>query len=241
MNIVNHLRFRARNFQIYYFIFIYSFFPNTSSIFAQKKFLKGYVITLKADTLFGEVWDRRDPRQPIPKQKIFFRNYQKQEFRFTPDEVKGYCLSEKNQSFCTLPLGIDRKMYFLEIVISGHVSLLAHRQITVSSSESVKIDGRIVLYPEKQWKIGGDTGRSFKSNLREGLIMPIEVTFYLEKTNNASSLMKWRPTDYKATAQFYFSKDKELMDDIISEKIIFPEIEKIVKDYNDYINYINFK
>lgn len=67
-----------------------------------------------------------------------------------------------------------------------------------------------------------------------GLSQKAPPDYFLQKTNDVNSLMEWREVDYKKTANYFFKENKDMIKLIESESLKHDDIQKIVKDYNEW-------
>lgn len=67
-----------------------------------------------------------------------------------------------------------------------------------------------------------------------GLSSQTPPDYYLQKNKDDNSLMEWRSGDYKRTAAQFFKADTSLMRSIEDDKFSHGDIQKIVKQYNEW-------
>ena len=91
---------------------------SANTLFAQIQFKSGYIITLDGNTLFGEI-DYQDDNI-LSRQCRFRENPQSQLQMFSPSDIAGYRFTDGKYF---VSKNIDGKLYFLEYLLNGTVSL----------------------------------------------------------------------------------------------------------------------
>ena len=187
--------------------------------FSQEGFRSGYIITYKGDTIKGKIKDRKFYNSVLSWQKILFINDKGEKEKLSADEIKGYVKAD-SLAFHTLTLGIEEKKRFVAIVESGAVILFA--------DISKPAPSKVQLSPST-------SGLGLYVTVRmDGVTQKIEGEYYLQKRGDVNSLMQWRNTDYKKTANYFFKGDTTLLQSIENEKLKYEEIQTIVREYNSW-------
>ena len=179
--------------------------------FSQDGYMDGYIITRKGDTIQGKIKDRKYPAGPGDSDKIRFIDEKGNESKKTPDEIKAYC-KKGVLFFRSLPIGVDGKIRFAEILEYGDVILFGFTNDSFVSTISKSTSGK-------------DKSKN---------ALPLGVEYFLQKKNDTKSLMKVRPKEFERTASFYFQDDVELRKKIEERSLIYEDIRQVVKTYNDY-------
>ena len=179
--------------------------------FAQYGYMDGYIVTLTGDTIRGKIKDRKYSARPGDSDKIKFIDAKGNESKKTPDQIKLYC-KKGSLFFYSLPIGMERKPKFAEILEYGDVLLFGY------NNESFM------------------TGVTKTRKLSPGKTpLPENIEYLFQRKNDVNSLMKVRPKDFESTASFYFQKDAELKKKIEDKTFTYEDIRLIVKTYNAFI------
>jgi hypothetical protein len=180
-----------------------------SVAWSQEGFLPGYVITNWGDTIYGKVKDSRYANASVKWQKIEFINNKGEKTEYSTWTAKEYKRGET--LFRAFPIGIDRKVMFLEMEENGPVVLYSLNHGT-------------------GWGAAGNgIGVTPKGQDHED-----RVEFFLQRKNDPNSMMQWRPNDYTTTAKQFFKADTTLMREVREEKFGVGDIKKIVQLYNEW-------
>jgi len=178
--------------------------------FSQPGYDVGYIITNKGDTLKGKIKDRKYVASPANCDKISFIDVNGVEDSKTPYEIKQYCKKD-NQFFRSLPIGLESKLKFAEIIEYGDVILFGYTSNSFISTSSEVLSK------------SGDKKKDNKSN----------VEYFLQKRKDVNSLMKVKPKKFEETAIFFFQNDTSLVKKIEDNIYKYEDIKLIVKMYND--------
>lgn len=197
----------------YFFTLIILF--TTAIAFAQDGYVDGYIITNNGDTLRGKIKDRKYPAAPSNCDKIRFIGVGEKEEDKTPYDIKQYC-RKSTQFYKTLPIGIDAKLKFAEILDYGDVVLYGY------------VSGSFVSLAGDALSKSVDTKKESKSAAH------ITVEYYFQKKKDANSLMKVRPKQWERTATFFFQDDEDLVQKIESKTLKYEDIKTVVKTYNEF-------
>ena len=88
---------------------------------AQEGYELGYIITNKGDTIRGKIKDRKYTASPANSDKIRFIDSTGKEKGLDPYEIKQYY--KKGVFFRTLPIGLEAKLKFAEVLEYERVRL----------------------------------------------------------------------------------------------------------------------
>ena len=105
-----------------------------SSVFAQAKYYKGYVITLIGDTIKGEI--KKNPKREFDNfTKAAYRKSEGVEMKsFNPTKIKGYCVD----GVTYISHNIDGDQVFIKRVSTGAVNLY-EAQVEVMQMNEIKV------------------------------------------------------------------------------------------------------
>src|ERR1700744_1639798 len=148
--------------------------------FSQAPFEPGYVITNNGDTIKGQIKDRKYTASPPNPDKIRFIDSAGAEVNYGPNDIKQYCKKGTN-FFRTLPIGVESKLKFAEIIEYGDVILFGY---TSNSFVSTTTD----LLSK-----AGDSKKDAKTAANAS------IEYFLQKRKDANSLMKVKPKDFQRT------------------------------------------
>jgi len=181
---------------------------------AQAGYDLGYIITNKGDTVKGKIKDRKYTATPANSDKISFIDSSGHENDKTPYDIKQYC-KKGTLFFRSLPIGIDAKLKFAEILEYGDVILfgcVSNSFITLAGDALAK---------------SVDTKKESKSAAK------ITVEYFFQKRKDVNSLMKVRPKQWEGTATFFFQNDEDLVKKIEDKTLKYEDIKAVVKMHND--------
>src|SRR6185437_14896388 len=117
------------------YFFILGFLFTTYLSFSQEGYEDGYIITNKGDTIKGKIKDKKYAAGAANSDKISFINVSGKENNKTPDEIKQYC-KKGVQFFYSLPIGLEGKSKFAEILEYGDVILFGYVSASFISTTS---------------------------------------------------------------------------------------------------------
>src|ERR1700744_276347 len=197
-----------------FFAFVALFLACTC--FAQEGYDFGYIITNAGDTVKGKIKDRKYVAAPANWDKISFIDSSGEEKSKTPDEIKLYCKKGK-MFFRSLPIGLEAKLKFAEILEYGDVILFG-----CVSNSFVSLAGDALSKSL-------DTKKDSKSAAK------ITTEYFFQKRKDANSLMKVRPKQWERTATFFFQDDEDLVQKIESKTLKYEDIRAVVKTYNERV------
>ena len=198
----------------YFFAFIILLIACTT--FAQDGFDAGYIITNSGDTVRGKIKDRKYIAAPANSDKISFIDSSGKEKTKTPNDIKQYC-KKGTQFFRALPIGVDAKLKFAEILEYGDVILFGYVSNSFVSTTGDALS-KVV-----------DNKKDSKSAAK------VTVEYYFQKRRDVNSLMKVRPKEFERTATFYFQDDEDLVKKIEDKTIKVADIRLLVKTHNDRV------
>jgi hypothetical protein len=196
----------------YFFTFIILFVARV--VFSQAEFEPGYVITNEGDTLKGKIKDRKYTSNPANPDKIRFIDTAGVEISYGPDDIKQYC-KKGTLFFRVLPIGLESKLKFAEIIEYGDVILFGY----VSNS--------FVSTTADLLSKSGESKKDSKSAMRNG------VEYFFQKRKDVNSLMKVKPKDFREIALFYFQDDPELVSKLETGTLKYADIRLVVKTHNE--------
>ncbi len=183
-------------------------------VFAQAPFETGYVITNKGDTLKGKIKDRRYTASAPNPDKIRFIDSTGVEVNYGPDDIKKYCKKGIN-FFRVLPIGMEAKFKFAEIIEYGDVILFGY-----TSNSFVSTTGDLLSK-------AGETKKETKSAANNS------IEYFLQKRKDVNSLMKVKPKKFQQTALFFFQDDEDLVKKLEDETYKYKDIRLVVKTHNN--------
>ncbi len=205
------------------------FFSLGSGCIAQSGFINGYIITNKGDTVKGQVKDRKFPNSTTSWQKIDFIDSTGAKFSYTPEDIKEYGRRGKPR-YKTLVIGVEARETFLEVSNVGAVILYSYYRGTWGGAGNA-----VNVQPDKK---PSKEKAEFYLTVQNLPAHPNadkeKVECFLQLNNKPSSLMQWRPRDYKRTAKQFFSDYPELLELIENGTLDENDIFAIVKKYNDF-------
>jgi hypothetical protein len=182
--------------------------------FSQEGYEPGYIITNKGDTLKGKIKDRKYTASAANSDKISFIGINGKEENKTPEEIKQYCKKD-TQFFRVLPIGLEGKLKFAEILEYGDVILFGY---TSNSFVSTTSD---VLF------------KSVDKNKDGKPDAPKNLEYFFQKRKDPNSLMKVKPKKFQETATFFFQNDTDLIKKIEDKTFKYEDIRLVVKMYNE--------
>jgi hypothetical protein len=196
-----------------YFFTLFFLFVTFFS-FSQEGFESGYIITNKGDTLRGKIKDRKYTAGAANCDKIYFIGVDGKEEGKTPEEIKQYC-KKGIYFFRTLPIGLESKLKFAEILEFGDVILFGYTSNSLISTTSDVLSKSV------------DKNKDGKPDA------PKNLEYFLQKRKDPNSLMKVRPKKFQETTTFYFQNDSELVKKIENKILGYDDIRLVVKTHND--------
>jgi hypothetical protein len=194
--------------------FIVVFFLVSSLAFSQEGYESGYIITNKGDTLKGKIKNKKYTASEANSEKISFINSEGKESHKTPDEIKQYC-KRGVQFFRSLPIGLEGKSKFAEILEYGDVILFGYVSTSFVSTTSEVLS------------------KSTDKNKDGKPDAPNNLEYFFQKRKDPNSLMKVRPKKFQETAMFFFQNDSELMKKIEDKNLGYDDIRLVVKTHNE--------
>ncbi len=183
--------------------------------FSQEGYDVGYIITNKGDTLRGRIKDRKYTASAPNSEKISFIDSSGKEKNKPPDEIKQYC-KKGVQFFRVLPIGLEGKLRFAEILEYGDVILFGYTSNSFVSTTSDVLSKSV------------DKNKDGKPDA------PKNLEYFLQKRKDANSLMKVKPKKFQETAIFFFQNDSELVKKIEDKIWGYDDIQLVVKTHNDH-------
>ncbi|WP_282037151.1 outer membrane beta-barrel protein [Saccharicrinis aurantiacus] len=135
----------------------------TSLTMAQSDFVKGSVITLNGDTLYGEVNLRSNIKN---SESCIFRDTNTTH-TYLPNDIKAYTAStDKYYISKTVKLNADSANFFLEVLVQGDASLYYLKH---SGDDLFFIDqeGRLTLLSNKETIIEKDDGTKYSKESKQ--------------------------------------------------------------------------
>ncbi len=198
----------------YFFTLIILFI--SCEFFAQAGYDLGYIITNNGDTIKGKIKDRKYIAAPANCDKIIFIDSTGKEKDKTPYDIKQYC-KKGTMFFRSLPIGIDAKLKFAEILEYGDVILFG-----CVSNSFVSLAGDALAKSV-------DNRKDSKSAAK------ITVDYYFQKKKDVNSLMKVRPKQWESTATFFFQDDEDLVKKIEDKTLKYEDIRAVVRTHNELV------
>jgi len=195
--------------------FICGFLFVTCLVFSQEGYEVGYIITNKGDTIKGKIKDKKYTAGVANSDKISFINAEGKENNKTPDEIKQYC-KRGTLFFRSLPIGLEGKQKFAEILEYGDVILFGYVSASFVSTTSE------VLSKSK------DKNKDGKPDA------PSNMEYFFQKRKDPNSLMKVKPKKFQETAIFFFQTDTELIKKIEDKTFGYDNIRLLVKTHNEF-------
>jgi hypothetical protein len=184
--------------------------------FSQEGYELGYIITNKGDTIKGKIKDKKYSAAPANSDKISFIDVTGKESHKTPDEIKQYC-KKGVQFFRSLPIGLEGKLKFAEILEYGDVILFGYVSASFVSTTSEVLSKPI------------DKNKDGKPD------MPKNLEYFFQKRKDPNSLMKVKPKKFQETATFFFQNDTELVKKIEDKTLGYDDIRLVVKTHNELV------
>ncbi|HXU26331.1 MAG TPA: hypothetical protein VN698_03805 [Bacteroidia bacterium] len=194
--------------------FVYGFLLSCFFAFSQEGYELGYIITNKGDTIKGKIKDKKYTAGAANSDKISFINAAGKEDGKTPDEIKQYC-KKGVQFFRSLPIGLEGKLKFAEILEYGDVILFGYVSASFISTTSEVLSKPI------------DKNKDGKPD------MPKNLEYFFQKRKDPNSLMKVKPKKFQETATFFFQNDTELVKKIEDKALGYDDIRLVVKTHNE--------
>ena len=179
---------------------------------SQEGFEKGYVINNKGDTLRGKIKDRKYTAGVANSDKIRFIDSTGKEKSLDPYEIKQYC--RRGVFFRVLPIGLDAKLKFAEILEDGDVILFGYTSNSFVSTTSDVLSKSV------------DKNKDGKPDADKNL------EYFFQKRKDPNSLMKVKPKKFQETATFFFQNDSDLVKKIEDKSLGYDNIRLVVKTYN---------
>ncbi len=146
-------------------------------VFSQEGFELGYIITNKGDTLKGKIKDRKYTASAPNCDKISFIDASGKEGGKTADEIKQYC-KKGTQFFRVLPIGLEGKLKFAEILEYGDVILFGYTSNSFVSTTSEVLSKSV------------DKNKDGKPDAKN-------LEFFFQKQKDPNSLMKVKPKKFQ--------------------------------------------
>lgn len=194
--------------------FICGFLLISLLVFSQEGYEVGYIITNKGDTIKGKIKDKKYTAGIANSDKIsFINNNTGKESNETPDEIKQYC-KKGTQFFRSLPIGLEGKLKFAEVLEYGDVILFGYVSNSFVSTTSE------VLSKSK------DKNKDGKPDINN-------LEYFFQKRRDPNSLMKVKPKKFQETATFFFQNDSELVKKIEDKTLGYDDIRLVVKTHNE--------
>jgi hypothetical protein len=185
-------------------------------VFSQEGYDVGYIITNAGDTLKGKIKDKKYSAGAANSDKISFINAAGKESHKTPDEIKQYC-KKGTLFFRTLPIGLEGKLKFAEILEYGDVILFGY-----ISNSFVSTTGDLLSKSADKDK----DGRPDASK---------NIEYFFQKRKDPNSLMKVKPKKFQETASFFFQNDSSLVKKIEDKTLKYEDIKLVVKTHNEFV------
>jgi hypothetical protein len=182
--------------------------------FSQEGYEPGYIITNKGDTLRGKIKDRKYTTGPANSDKISFIDSSGKASNKAPDEIKLYC-KKGTDFFRTLPIGLESKLKFAEILEYGDVILFGY-----VSNSLVSTTSDLLSKSEDKNKDGKPDADK-------------NIEYFLQKRKDPNSLMKVRPKKFQETTTFYFQNDSDLVKKIEDKNFKYEDIRLVVRTHNE--------
>ncbi|HTA62701.1 MAG TPA: hypothetical protein VK835_09605 [Bacteroidia bacterium] len=196
--------------------FIYCFLFVVLVAFSQEGYEVGYIITNKGDTIKGKIKDRKYTAGAANSDKISFIDVTGKESNKTPDEIKQYC-KRGTRFFRSLPIGLEGKLKFAEILEYGDVILFGY-----ISNSFVSTTSEVLSKSTDKNKDGVPDG-------------PKNLEYFFQKRKDPNSLMKVKPKKFEETATFFFQSDSELVKKIEDKILGYDNIRLVVKTHNELV------
>ena len=191
---------KIKNFFLATVLILFLFHPG----YAQKGYLKGYVISNDGDTLRGTIKDRK--LSPIPRlyAKVKFKNRKGKKRTLGPDDIAAYKRGES--MFQSVPFGEVEKFIGTTRVNYGKKHFLR-----------VRVKGYLTLYEHEF--IDQECGPNFDSN------------FYLKRTNE-TQFTRIPMIGFRKRMKLYFSDSYTIIKKIERKGYRYRNINELVRDYN---------
>jgi len=196
------------------YFFIYVLLLASFISFSQEGYEDGYIITNKGDTLKGKIKDRKYTASVANSEKISFINAAGKESNKKPDEIKQYC-KKGVQFFISLPIGMEGKLRFAEILEYGDVVLFGYVSTSFVSTTSEVLS------------------KSTDKNKDGKPDAPGNMEYFFQRRKDPNSLMKVKPKKFQETATFFFQNDSELVKKIEDKSLDYDDIRLVVKTHNE--------
>ncbi len=196
------------------FLFVFCFLFVGAVTFSQKGYDAGYIIKNNGDTVRGKIKDRKYTTSPGNSDKITFIDEKGNKDKITPNEIKAYC-KRGSMFYRTLPVGLEAKKQFVQIIEYGEVILFGYTSNSFVSTafSSVK-------------------PTSSKDN---HAISQTDVVYFYQKSKDPNSLMKVKRDKFESVSLFYFKDDAKLIKQIEDKSLKYQDIELVVKMYNEFV------
>jgi len=182
-------------------------------VFSQEGYEDGYIITNKGDTIKGRIKDKKYTAGAANSDKISFINTEGKENNKTPDEIKQYC-KNGTQFFRSLPIGLEGKLKFAEILEYGDVILFGY------------VSGSFVSTTSDLLSKSKDRDKDGKPDVNN-------LEYFFQKRKDPNSLMKVKPKKFQETASFFFQSDTDLVKKIEDKILGYDDIRLVVKTHNE--------
>src|ERR1700740_1454803 len=182
-------------------------------VFSQEGYEDGYIITNKGDTIKGKIKDKKYTAGAPNSDKISFINTEGKENNKTPDEIKQYC-KKGTQFFRSLPIGLEGKLKFAEILEYGDVILFGY------------VSGSFVSTTSDLLSKSKDRDKDGKPDVNN-------LEYFFQKRKDSNSLMKVKPKKFQETASFFFQSDTDLVKKIEDKILGYDDIRLVVKTHNE--------
>ena len=183
-------------------------------VFSQAGYEVGYIIRNTGDTIKGKIKDKKYTTGIANSDKINFIDSTGKEKNKTPDEIKQYC-KKGTQFFRSLPIGLEGKLKFAEVLEYGDVILFGYISASLVSTTS-----EILSKPIDKNKDGKPDN-------------PKNLEYFLQKRRDPNSLMKVKPKKFRETVSFFFQNDSEIMKKIEDNSLGYDDIRFVVKTHNE--------
>ena len=191
--------------------FLYLFFISYIA-FSQEGYEVGYIITNSGDTIKGKIKDRKYIPDPPNSDKIKFIDAKGKKCKITPDKVSEYC-RKGILFFRTLPIGMEGKQKFAQVLEYGEVILFGYIDNSFVSATISSV---------------APTGKD------KTLTTKRSVVYFFQKRKDEKSLMKVKKDKFKDISLFYFKNDTELIKKLEDKSLSFEDIRLVVKTYNEF-------
>ncbi len=178
-------------------------------VFSQAEYDDGYIITNSGDTVKGKIKDKKFSAGVANCDKITFIGSDGKEINKTPYDIKQYC-KKGVRLYCSLPIGLESKPKFAEVLEYGDVILFGY-----ISNSFISTTSDILSKSEKD----ADASKN--------------IEYFLQKRRDPNSLMKVKPKNFQEKAPYFFENDDELMKKIEGNSLGYDDVRLIVKTHNE--------